>query len=131
MKSESELKGELSDGFAKLRDWKFIKHEDVRTATLPDATLTGAGATGWWEFKVRYAGEMEPRHRKGQLKTARELDALGTYARLLVWDETPRRTMVMKPEPSGRWAIEREWAGHEADRAIAEIIAIHLENIFR
>jgi hypothetical protein len=73
-----------------------LRHEDVRSAGIPDLSLTGYGKTTWWEAK-----HLAPRLKsKGiQELTMRRLAASG-FARYIIWDErrSAVRTLIVHPK---------------------------------
>lgn len=138
MKTESELKSELSVEFAGIRGWLFRKHEDVRTAGDPDATLTGRGGTSHWEFKRVPPGYVIETTRV-QLRECAHLDRAGLLARYVIWREFADGSCSTEiADPGKLWRAERDglrldavpaeavWRGHEIRRLAAEMMAVHV-----
>jgi hypothetical protein len=73
-----------------------LRHEDVRTAGIPDLSLTGFGHTTWWEFKH---GTPDFTSSGIQELTMLRLAAVG-YARYVIWEEGRgiKRTMIVHPK---------------------------------
>jgi hypothetical protein len=81
-----------------------LRHEDVRTAGIPDLSLTGYGRTTWWEFK--YA---DPNFQSTGIQelTMLRLAATG-FARYVIWEERNgiKRTMIIHPKNIGVKRLE-------------------------
>lgn len=89
-----------------------LRHEDVRTAGIPDLSLTWRGKTSWWECKHAtpdFAGTGI------QKLTMLRLAGAG-YARYIVWhehkDETCKQTMIVCPRNIGTLTTEFACVGY-------------------
>lgn len=98
--NESYLKSALMKELKlQLPGFVALRHEDVRSAGIPDMSLTGGGRTTWWEFKLaapRFAS------RGIQELTMLQLAAAG-FARYVVWEEkrSVMRTLIVHPKRIG------------------------------
>lgn len=97
MRNESSLKSALMEQI-KLQLPRFValRHEDVRTAGIPDLSLTGMGRTSWWEFKH---GTPDFDSTGIQELTMLRLAGSG-FARYVIWQERNGilRTLVVHPK---------------------------------
>lgn len=97
MRNESGLKSALMKQVKlQLPGFVALRHEDVRTAGIPDLSLTGNGRTTWWEFKH---GDPDFASTGIQELTMLRLSVAG-FARYVVWEEKEdvRRTLVLRPK---------------------------------
>lgn len=124
MKNESSLKSALMrqvkldlSGFVALR------HEDVRTAGIPDLSLTGLGRTSWWEFKHTVNGFDSTGI---QELTMLRLAAAG-YARYVVWEEKKsiKRTLIVHPKHLGDLVPEAFCVGFDMRWLVEQVKKAH------
>jgi hypothetical protein len=112
MKDESGLKSKLMAQI-KLDLPKFValRHEDVRTAGIPDLSLTGFARTTWWEFK--HATPDFESHGIQELTMLR-LAAAG-FARYVIWQERGgvKRTLIVHPKHIRTLLTETSCSGHD------------------
>jgi len=89
-----------------------LRHEDVRTAGIPDLSLTGHGKTSWVEVKH---GTPDFDSQGIQELTMLRLAAAG-YARYLIYlenkDGSNKRTLIVHPKKLGTLEPEAECDGH-------------------
>lgn len=136
-KRESEFKAALAKRVTSLLPgWVRFGHADLRPG-VPDWSLTGLGATSWWEFK--HATPMFESRGHQELMCLR-LEGAGR-CRYVIWaenaDGTNQRTLIVRPR-AFRFAprhgllrdvreidVEATFAGFEHDSVIQWIKKFH------
>ena len=120
-KKESGLKSKLMAELRKHAMIVALRHEDVRTAGIPDLSTTSGGRTVWWECKhgtplFGTTGIQE--------LTMLRLAAAG-LARYIIWQEnadgTERQTLIVRPSNLKSLTAEVSCAGFNM-RFLAEYI---------
>jgi hypothetical protein len=103
-----------------------FRHEDVRTAGIPDMSITWNNMTSWWEAK-----HATPRFASTGIQelTLSRLAANG-FARYLIWYETaktPKQTWIVHPINISEYASVQEVAfyGFNTEDLIEHIRRIH------
>lgn len=92
---ESILKSKLMEELATLKGYLGLRHEDFRTAGIPDITLTGAGRTWWIEVKHATPNFDSTGIQELRMKQL----AGGGWARYVVYWESGdlKRTLIIHP----------------------------------
>lgn len=97
MSDESALKSKFMLELKQVPGFVALRHEDVRTAGIPDLSVTGHGRTTWWEFK--HADPVIRSFRYQEL-TMQRLATAG-FARYVIWlqhaNGTAKRTLIVHP----------------------------------
>ena len=112
MSDESSLKsGLMKELKAHLPGFVALRHEDMRSAGIPDLSLTGCARTTWWEFKY---GMPSFKGSGIQELTMLRLAAAG-YARYVVWEEKRdvKRTLIVHPKQVGTMDAEAWCTGFD------------------
>jgi hypothetical protein len=97
-KNETGIRSALVEEFKSLVGFVLLRHEDIRTVGMPDASLTGYGNTSWMEFK-----HATPDFTSSGIQelTMLRLAAAG-FARYVIWHEkadgTAKRTLIVHPK---------------------------------
>jgi hypothetical protein len=103
MTDEAGFKAQTVEAIRKLAPNALaIRHEDKVTTGIPDLSLSYAGITTWWEFKVIRVGDgPEPFSPRVQVVTALRLDRAGSLCRYIAWrldaDDKPSEAVVLDP----------------------------------
>jgi hypothetical protein len=109
-----------------LPDYVAIRHEDVRTSGIPDLSISGNGATSWWEFKhatpsFEYKGV--------QHDTMLRLALQSHHARYIVYWETASglamRTMIVHPADIATLDTDYSTKGHDHGFVVDYIRNVH------
>ena len=100
-----------------------IRHEDVRTSGIPDASITGCGRTTWWEAKY---GTPDFQSTGIQELTMLRLSAAG-YARYVIWEERKgvRRTLIVHPKHLADLTPESWCVGFDMKWLVNEVRKAH------
>jgi hypothetical protein len=130
--TESSLKSALMLVLKKqLPSFVALRHEDIRTNGIPDASITACGKTSWWEFKFA-----RPNFDSSGIQelTMCRLAAAG-FARYVIWWETAKgngqRTLIVTPKEvsqhhgNGECLPEFSTAGFDHKWLVNEIRKVH------
>ena len=119
--NESELKSQLVRMLKKMAPALVVfRHEDIRTAGIPDMSVTGGGRTTWWEYKF---ADPDIEDTELQRRTCLLLNRVG-FCRYVVWSRTEDgdHTFVMVPGDAG---IEAQCVGFSMAWLAAYIYSVH------
>lgn len=112
MKRESSLKSAFMAQLHKdLPAYIAIRHEDVRTAGIPDLSITARNITSWWEFK-----HGTPKFKSSGIQELTMLRlAQAGFARYIIWledrDGSNKQTLIVQPSQLSTLQAERHCLG--------------------
>ena len=127
MKREAELKANLVEMLRDhIRFAVVLRHEDIRTAGIPDISITFHGVTTWWECK-----HATPKFASSGIQelTMMRLCANG-YARYIIWYEKkgiPPHTLIVHPTMLAAYETKHEHSfdGLKSMQLIDHIRKVH------
>ena len=126
-KREGELKEKLAEKVRFILPHAlFFLHQDIRNVGIPDATLTFAQRTSWWECKH---GTPKFKSHGRQELTMLRLAKNGYHARYIVWHEesdgTNKRTLIVHPKNIGTLEFETSCLGFDAEFVVDYMRQVH------
>ena len=124
MRNESALKSAfMKEIKASLPGFVALRHEDVRTAGIPDLSLTGCGKTSWWEFKHSVNGFDSTGI---QELTMLRLSAAG-FARYVIFEDKRgiKRTLVLHPKHLSDLVAEAWCVGFDMRWLVEQVRKAH------
>jgi hypothetical protein len=124
--NESSLKSELMQQFKlRLPNYVALRHEDVRTAGIPDISLTGYRRTTWLEAK--HDDDDGFKSTGIQELTMLRLASAGC-ARYIIWQEKKgiRRTLIVHPKGLKTLDTKLWCAEFNFDWLVEQVERVHL-----